>query len=134
MSDFSRMMSRQLELQRDSFGLDPLAMEGEELAEFVRWNVLALEDELHEALDEVRWKPWASDTGFIDRDAFVKELVDAMHFLMNLMLVANASPEEIYNRYFAKAGVNQARQEAGYTHGYMKGADGRALDEPEVQQ
>ena len=130
--DLQRMLDRQLELQQRSFGVDPPSLEGEDLVEFIRWNVLALTDELHEALGEVKWKPWTSDSGWVNRDAFVKELIDALHFWMNLVLAAGGSSVEITDRYFAKAAVNQARQESGYTHLYKKGADGRALDEPSI--
>jgi len=125
------IFDRQLRLQLDSFGYDPTSLSDEQLSEWVRWNTLALEDELHEALAEVRWKPWSIDSGFVNRDAYVKELVDAVHFLVNLFLAAGATPDEVLTRYLAKANTNSERQAAGYTHDYMKGADGRALDEPE---
>ena len=128
------IMVRQLTAQRESFGVDPLALEGAEIGEFVRWNILALEDELHEALDEVQWKPWSSalDDGFIDRDAFLKELIDAQHFLNNLYLVAKASPEEIRTRYLAKSDVNAQRQTENYDAVSTKCEHcGRATDEPE---
>jgi dimeric dUTPase (all-alpha-NTP-PPase superfamily) len=125
------IFDRQLRLQKHSFGVDPTGLDDEQLSEWVRWNVLALEDELHEALAEVRWKPWSIDSGFANRDAYVKELVDAVHFLVNLFLAAGATPDEVLTRYLSKANVNSERQAAGYTHDYMKGADGRALDEPE---
>lgn len=125
------IMGRQLALQRESFGIDPMALEGEELTRFIRWNVLALEDELHEALAETHWKPWATGEGFLDRDAFVKELIDAQHFLNNLYLAAGVSSNEVVERYLAKAKVNADRQEAGYssTSGKCEHC-GRATDEP----
>ena len=125
------IFERQLRLQRESFGVDPSSLADEDKIEYIRWNVLALEDELHEALAEVSWKPWASDT-FISRDAYVKELVDALHFLTNLFLVVGADAGEVLRRYKAKAEVNAARQEAGYEHHTNKDpVTGRALDEPE---
>ena len=51
------------------------------------WNGWACEDELHEAFQEVMWKPWLTvDRGDINVDAFIGEIVDAMHFLGNLLL------------------------------------------------
>jgi hypothetical protein len=38
----------QWSLQVDSFDLNPQALDGDARAEFVRWNVLALEDELRD--------------------------------------------------------------------------------------
>lgn len=130
------LIAAQLELQLESFGLDPRRLDGEARAEFVRWNVLALEDELHEALAEIRWKPWAVAQGaWVGRDAYVGELVDALHFLMNLLLVADVEPGEVAARYAAKRATNAARQAApgGYDSVATKDADGRALDEPTIQ-
>lgn len=66
-------------------GQIPSEMTDEERIEFIRWNVLACVDELHEALAEVGWKPWATSR-HLNRDAFLHELVDAQLFLHNLML------------------------------------------------
>jgi hypothetical protein len=149
MSDLARLLEEQLLLQQESFGLDPRQLEGVDRAEFVRWNVLALEDELHEAMQEIRWKPWVDESirgEWVDRDAFMCELVDAFHFLMNLMLVAESAKlarnrvpassaaryiaDEFYERYMVKRVTNARRQAEGYTG--EKDADGRELDRPEL--
>lgn len=119
-----RMIEEQLDLQVQSFTGDPRAMTGEQRAEFVRWNVLAACRELMEALEEHRWKPWLTDGSqgeWYDRDAFVREVVDAWHFVMNLLLTAagpDVDPErvsvEFYEAYLAKRKVNAKRQEEGY--------------------
>jgi len=82
---FEKALNAQHELQIKSFGQDPKTLSDVEKLEWVRWNILALSDELHEALAETGWKPWAKSQ-HINRDAFVSELVDSFHFLMNLML------------------------------------------------
>jgi hypothetical protein len=135
-STFTDLLAAQLELQRESFDLDPATLEDEARAEFIRWNVLALEDELHEALQEVRWKPWAVRQGeWVDRDAYVGELVDALHFLLNLFLTADVSVGEVERRYLAKREVNAERQQAadGYDSVSTKDEAGRAEDEPHQQ-
>jgi dimeric dUTPase (all-alpha-NTP-PPase superfamily) len=115
----------QSKLQREKFR-DPARMNRTEAIEFIRWNTLALTDELHEALQEVGWKPWASST-HINREEFVGELVDAMHFLVNLFLVVGATPEEVHDRYAKKNAKNHTRQETGYT-GLEKDEHGREID------
>lgn len=125
------LLNAQYDLQIDSFGLDPINLRGAHRAEFVRWNVLALTDELHEAMQEIKWKPWLTDGSageWVNRDAFVGELVDALHFLTNLFLLADATGDEISERYLAKRQVNANRQVDGYSG--VKDADGRATDEP----
>jgi hypothetical protein len=129
MTDIADMLSAQLLLQRESFGKDPTKLTPDERAEFIRWNVLALTDELHEALNEVGWKPWATNRE-IDHEAFMKELVDAWHFFMNLMLAGSGmeltgeSSDDLRietlaqwfgDKYFEKRKVNAKRQADSYT-------------------
>ena len=77
-------------------------------------NVFALEHELHELVDETSWKEWADVEPFINRDAAVKEAVDALHFLINIMLHLDVTPVELLERYRAKNAVNHQRQDDGY--------------------
>lgn len=106
-------LNAQHQLQIRSFGQDPKQLTDEQKLEWIRWNVLALEDELHEALAETGWKPWAKSK-HVSREAFVSELVDAFHFLMNLMLVVDCDADEFLDKYFEKRGLNEKRQAAGY--------------------
>lgn len=108
-----QMMDRQNALQRDSFGHDFTTMTEEERVLFARDQILALLDEMHEALAEIGWKPWATSR-HMNRDAFVGELVDAWHFLMNLLLSAHVTPEEFFSLYVAKNEKNARRQNDGY--------------------
>jgi hypothetical protein len=118
------MLTRQWRLQVGSFKRDPITMIGAERAAYVTINHTALIKELGEALDEIHWKDW-EDNDYLNREQYVKELVDALHFLMNLLLIAVHRNEvgtgsisdlasEIYSRYFDKAAVNAKRQEEGY--------------------
>lgn len=107
------------------------AMDGKALAEYVRLNVLALDHELHEALDELNWKPWAiAPMGFRDRHRYLEEIVDCTHFLINLCLAGNITAEELADAYEGKNKVNHERQDHGYT-GLEKCAQcKRSLDDP----
>lgn len=121
MTDLAEMLETQRQLQIAAYGKDPCTLEGEERAEFIRWNVLALEDELHEALQEVGWKPWASSR-HVNVEPFLKEMVDAWHFFMNLLLVVGQpTPDAVADfaglwaaEYQAKARRNLERQQEGY--------------------
>lgn len=133
MTTFSNALDAQLELQKNAYGNDPSTLETNEQLDWIRWNTLALEDELHEALAETGWKPWAKSK-HVNRDAFVGELVDAFHFFMNLMLVVDCSAEELLDKYFQKRRVNQQRQADGYDGVSTKCvACRRALDDPATQ-
>lgn len=129
---FQDALNAQHELQIKSFGLDPKGLDDEQKLEWIRWNMLALMDELHEALAETGWKPWAKSK-HVARDAYVSELVDAFHFLMNLMLVVDCDADEFLAKYFEKRGINAARQAAGYDGVTGKCPDcKRALDDVAV--
>lgn len=133
MSDnLQSMLRAQLKLQVESFNNDPSDLSAEGQVEWVRWNTLALTDELHEALAEVGWKPWATSK-HINREAYIAELVDAFHFFMNLLLVVDCTAEEFTAGYFAKRELNAKRQAAGYD-GVTGKCDTchRALDDPAV--
>jgi dimeric dUTPase (all-alpha-NTP-PPase superfamily) len=85
----------------------------EERMQAIRDNVLACTDELHEALAETGWKPWAS-SNHLNVEAFKSELVDAWHFFMNLMLHSGMTADDLYQGYVAKNRKNIQRQAEGY--------------------
>ncbi len=118
-------------LQRQSFGKDPATLEGADLAEYVRWNTLAANDELMEALHEVDWKPWTvTEDGFRNRDAFVGELVDVLHFVANMLVAAKCSDAELTERYRAKQQKNRDRMASKTYDGKNKCPGcGRAYDD-----
>lgn len=135
---FNEWLESTKELQLHSFGVDlPFEPDAsgsytDEEIEFVRWNVLAASDELHEALAEVGWKPWATSR-HVKREQFVGEIVDVLHFVANLLCVVGVTGEELTERYQAKQKVNGHRQTNGYTGVDEKcPACGRALDDPGV--
>ena len=108
-----QVFEKQLELQTRITGSDPSTLSEEEKIQYIRIMVLALDDELHEALAEISWKPWAS-AHYINRDAYVSELIDAMHFLVNLFLVAGCDAREVAGLYAMKSAKNHKRQNDGY--------------------
>lgn len=106
------MMDLQIDLQR-RLGTDIEKMTPTELMAFVREQVLACTDELHEALQETGWKTWAKNP-HINMEAFRAELIDAWQFLMNLMWVAGMKPEGLYVGHARKVTKNLERHEANY--------------------
>jgi dimeric dUTPase (all-alpha-NTP-PPase superfamily) len=114
LNDFDKWLFLQLKLQLDSFKHDPRKLDGEERAHYIRWNILALLDEIHEALHETGWKPWATSRHF-NRDNFVDEIVDALHFIGNLLLLTDVNGEELMRRYENKQQVNHDRQISSYS-------------------
>lgn len=133
------LLHLQLEAQREGFASDPPRLDPEARADYIRWNILALEDELHEAMDEVGWKPWATSRHF-NREPYLKELVDAYHFLMNLVLVAMEPGQncddlasEFARLYTKKREINLTRQKNKYDGVSGKCAEcGRAREDVDV--
>ena len=120
-------------LQRQSFGRDPALLEGADVAEYIRWNTLAANDELMEALHEVDWKPWTvTEDGIRNRDAFVGELVDVLHFVANMLVAAKCTDAELSALYAAKQQKNRERMASKTYDGIKEKCDRcrRALDDP----
>lgn len=107
------IFERQKKLQEESFGVKLDELSDEDRSQFIKDMILAATDELHEALAEVGWKPWATSR-HVNREAFVGELVDVLHFIVNLWLAVGATPEEVQIRYQEKADKNAKRQAEGY--------------------
>lgn len=137
MADMLRdIFERQVGLQNLAYDKDLVAIGnggGETLVQEVKDNILALSDELHEALAEVGWKAWASSR-HMNADAFKGELVDALHFFVNLYALAGGDADDLYERYLAKNRRNLERQLEGYdgVSGKCKSCH-RALDDPAVK-
>lgn len=115
-------MQRQLQLVMPPPNQVPADLQGDERATFMVWNVFgALTDELHEAMDEMGWKPWATSR-HLNGERMLSEFIDAWHFFMNALLVVAGElewdthqlAEEFFKRYAAKNEVNRARQLEGY--------------------
>jgi hypothetical protein len=105
-----------------------------DLKDFVNWNEEAIRDEfreLAEALGGVNshgsaiWKPWKKNHREARRKEFTEltpeelmelkfEWIDLMHFMFNIAIAIDLTPNEIYNMYFAKNQENINRQENGY--------------------
>lgn len=119
MASMLALLRAQDELQRETYGYDFEHMTGEQKMEYIRWNMLALQNELNEALDETDWKPWThNDERGLNLEAYVSELADAFHFFMNLLLVTGVPTDEMAiaftQRYFHKREVNIRREAEAY--------------------
>lgn len=82
-------------------GNDATTMAPEQLMDYIRTMGWACSDELHEAVNECGWKPWAT-SNHINYEAFRDELTDAWLFLLNLMIAANMTPGDLFDRWIKK--------------------------------
>jgi len=123
------------ELQEHAFHVDfdEYKRDPDALADSIVWNHTALVVELSEFLGEVGWKTWSTPRGWVNRDAAVGELVDAAHFLANILVRLDVTDDEWERRYRDKQEVNRKRQANGYDAriGKCPGC-GRAYDDAGV--
>lgn len=118
-TDLAELFEKQKQLQLISYGYDVRDLRGDERADYVMWNAFALTDEIHEAMQEIGWKPWATSR-HLNEERFMDEMVDAFHFFMNMLLATNPEmssaelAEEFAQRYKVKNEKNAQRQLDGY--------------------
>lgn len=88
--------------------------------QYINQNILALHEEAVEIMRETAYKNpdyvpfgWKKGQQF-NEEKFKEEIIDIIHFVMNLAIISGMSSEEIYNRYLNKNKENHQRQKDGY--------------------
>lgn len=72
-------------------------------------------DELHEARQHLRQKDHrAADVGSVDREEYIEELSDALHFYLEIVIASGISKEELFEAYMKKGLENVRRINTGY--------------------
>lgn len=89
-------------------------MTTEELIEYLKGQVMALQAETIEALDEMSWKPWTHGEKFVNRDTMLGECADILCFLVNIVLGLGFDSQDFYAAHQEKALRNIKRQEDKY--------------------
>lgn len=80
------------------------------IREFAGYTV----EELYEAINNLKNKPWKQTEQPTNVEAFKEELADMWHFLIEMHIIAGIDPEEIFRSYFRKAFINTQRLQNGY--------------------
>jgi hypothetical protein len=117
---FSEWLKRTRDLQENVYNIDYKSMTGSDpekinnLIEYIRWNMLAIDDELAEMRQPISWKPWQHDEPYADREEVIKEAVDVLHFIANIIVACGGTDEELNKFYVEKMEKNKARQTKGY--------------------
>jgi len=99
--------------------------------------MLAVDDELAEMRQAISWKPWQHDAPYADREEILKEAVDVLHFIANMIVAAGGTDEELNKLYLQKMEKNKKRQLEGYkvkAEGVKCNQCSRALDDFDVEQ
>jgi hypothetical protein len=106
------MVESQRLVQRE-YGHDFDAMTDVERMAYLTTMTTACSGELHEALAETGWKPWAS-SNHINREEWMGEMADAWLFFMNLMLAGGMTGEDLIERTAKKQDNSYKRIKEGY--------------------
>jgi len=120
MTLFGNWLDKTLDLQKNVYRIDYDSMSGDspeeinKLVEYMRWNMLAVDDELAEMRQAISWKPWQHDAPYADKQELIKEAVDVLHFVANMIVAAGGTDEMLNEIYLEKMEKNRKRQEAGY--------------------
>lgn len=84
----------------------------------VQWRIKDLkqrcDEELDEAMNCLKNKPWKQSEVPTDKTHFYEELADAVHFLIELFITAGMDAEDMALMYHKKAAVNEFRQRTKY--------------------
>jgi len=107
-------LERTYALQVECFGGNPAELSADEKVDFVRRMTLGLIVEATEALNVVsHWKWWHDDRGeLFDKDHYIEELVDIMHFVGAMACMTGISDREWAEAYARKSEVVRARARA----------------------
>jgi len=85
---------------------------------FVQWRIKDLAyrtvEELSEATNCLKAKPWKQSEVATDRTHYYEELVDALHFFIELCITSGLDAEDLALLYLKKAEVNAFRQRSNY--------------------
>ncbi|WJZ48543.1 MazG-like nucleotide pyrophosphohydrolase [Actinomycetia phage DSL-LC01] len=140
---FNNWLATTKKLQEDVYGANYEELHSDspenlrKLVEYMRWNMLAIDDELAEVRKAISWKPWQHDDPYADRNEILKECVDVLHFVANILVASGATDAELDAEYLKKMQVNADRQKKGYKvlqDGVKCRACFRALDDYDVSQ
>jgi len=88
--------------------------------QYINQMILALHEEAVEIMRETCYKnPDYVKFGWKlgqkeNIENFKEEIVDLMHFLLNLSIIGGMGPNEFYNRYIGKNKENHKRKQNGY--------------------
>ena len=106
-----------IEFKRGALVVDPDKF-GDLDLRFVQWRIKDLAfrtiEELTEATNCLKNKPWKQSEVSTDAVHFYEELADALHFLTELFITAGMSAEDLAKMYHRKHAVNEFRQRSQY--------------------
>jgi dimeric dUTPase (all-alpha-NTP-PPase superfamily) len=77
--------------------------------EMTKETVIQLFSEINEILNEINWKKHTLDKTTVNVGHVKEEIIDVQHFIINLCLIWNIDPEELYELFIIKNNKNHER-------------------------
>jgi hypothetical protein len=128
------ILNLQAATQYSVYGYDFANMSLRDIMDFWHMNNHAILDEIHEATDALGgissgssaiWKRWKKDYSKYESMKFSDlspkdqleckfEIIDILHFFMNMAASIGMTPQEMYNMYMSKNEENRRRQLNNY--------------------
>lgn len=95
------------------FPVDVLSKPGQRLVKDISYECA---DELHEARQHLKNSKnhRATEIKTFDRDKYIEELIDAQHYLLEIVIASGITIDEFFEAYIAKGDVNTDRINNGY--------------------
>ena len=86
--------------------------QGQQHLKDLAWRVT---EEIGEAMNCLKNKPWKNSQMVTDKEHYIEEIADAMHFFVELCIASGLdTAEKIYIAYAKKQEVNKFRQRSNY--------------------
>ena len=106
----------QLLCKKRNFPKFPVDMTTKEGQKFLKSITHDCQDELAEANQVLRNSKNHRETNVsdFDREHYVEEICDAMHYMLEIVIASGISIDEFYEAYMSKGAVNVKRINEGY--------------------
>lgn len=115
MFDQQEAFMRLLQKKRNfpEFPVDVLSKGGQKLVKDISYECA---DELHEARQHLKNSKShrVTEIKTFDRDDYIEELVDAQHYLFEIVIASGITIEEFFDAYMEKGRINTDRINDGY--------------------
>ena len=105
------LMEKYREIENMPREIDINTKKGQVWLKDFAWRIT---EELGEAMNCLKNKPWKQTEMLTDVDHYKEELADAFHFFIELCIISGISSEELFLLYFKKSEVNLFRQRSKY--------------------
>lgn len=116
MGELSDLFEKQYLLQK-KIGVELAGLGDEQREHWTKENILAMHAELSELLDWTNWKHWKKTRVVYDEIRMKKiqfEIIDLLHFWLNLCIIWNLTPQNMIDVYNEKNKINHDRQNINY--------------------